>query len=281
MPRKPLPQIPSLQMPDGLSIPQLGLGTWQLTGKACVNAVCAAFSLGIKHVDTAELYGNQKEIGKAIIDSGIDRADVFITSKVWHSNLSRSKAIAACEATLKQLNTDYLDLYLIHWPNKEVPVGETLAAMEILQKEGKIRSIGVSNFTIAHLKEAAEHSTAKIATNQVEFHPYLYQKELLEYCKSKGIILTAYSPLAHGAVAKDGALKELGERYGKSAVQVALRWLVQHGMAVIPKMSSEEHMLSNLDVFSWKLLPSDMKKIDGMDKNKRVINPWFAEFERE
>ena len=258
-------------------IPVVGLGTWELTGRTCFQAVKKAIELGYRHIDTAEIYGNQKEIGAAI--KGFDREKLFITSKVWRSNLHYNDVLKACTLTLKELGIEYLDLYLVHWPNSSVPIEETISAMEHVYKEGKIRSFGVSNFNIPHLKEALKHAKLPISLNQVEFHPYLYQKELLEFCKKNDIAVTAYSPLARGTILKNPVMVDMANRFGKQTSQIALKWLLQKGLVVIPKASSEEHLKGNLNLFGWELSEEDIMQIGGLNKNYRIVAPSFGEFD--
>jgi len=250
-------------------MPALGLGTWQLKGGQCTDVVRLALQFGYRHIDTAEIYANQREIGAAIKD--FNRGELFIVSKVWSTNLHFNDVLQACEKTLRELGTDYLDLYLIHWPNKKVPVQETLRAMQQLKKEGKIRAIGVSNFSILDLHEAEQTGTV-IATNQIEMHPLLQQKKVLAYCSLKKIPVTAYSPIARGAVLKNETIRKIAAVHGKTAAQVSLKWLLQKGTIVIPKASGREHLQQNLDVFNWKLSEEEVAEIDAIKKEKRVVN---------
>ncbi|MBN2330908.1 MAG: aldo/keto reductase [Candidatus Aenigmarchaeota archaeon] len=261
----------SLKLRSGHSIPVLGLGTWRLTGALCEKIVRQAIELGYRHIDTAELYGNEHEIGRAI--KGFDRSDLFLVSKVWASNLCRGDLLKACENSLKLLGTSYLDLYLIHWPSGSVPIGETMGAMAELVDNGMVRSTGVSNFDMEWCKKALDASRIPVSVNQVEFHPHLYQGDLLDFCKGSGIVLTAYSPLARTELLDDGVLKRIAEGHGKTPAQVSLRWLVQHGMAVIPKSSSVEHLKENIDIFGWKLKKKEMDDIDAIRVFKRQVNP--------
>jgi len=270
--------IPSIKLSQGNKMPLLGLGTWQLTGPKCTAAVQKAIELGYNHIDTAQVYTNQPEVGKGI--SSFERSKIFITSKIWNTDLAADAVPKACDRILQELNTDYVDLLLVHWPNRHTPVAETLGAMQKLVEAGKARSLGVSNFTIYHLKEALESNAAKISVNQVEFHPLLYQKELFEFCSQNSIAITAYSPLARQSALQHRAIKAVAESNGKTPAQACLRWMVQKGIVVIPKASSEAHIKENMGIFGWQLSPADEKAIDAINRNKRLINPPFAEFGR-
>ncbi len=262
-----------LKMADGKKMPAVGLGTWQLTGDICFSAVKTALEMGYKHIDTAEIYGNHKEVGKAI--SGHDRSGLFITSKVWRSDMNYDNILRACDRTLGEIGTEYLVLYLLHWPNDSIPMEESMKGLNRLVDENKVRSIGLSNFNEKKTDEAMSHTDIPIVTNQVEFHPYLFQKELLEYSAKKNIILTAYSPNAMGRVSKDEAMTEIGARYGKTSAQVGLRWLLQHGLAVIPR-SSGSHLKENIDLFDFSLKRKEMDAVDSLNINKRLMNPSFS-----
>jgi len=270
------PTIPAFTLPTGKAMPSLGLGTWQLTGQDCSRAVRTALALGYTHIDTADFYGNHAEIAEAI--AGVPRERLFITSKVKPSDLQHDDLKASAARLLRELKLDYLDLLLIHWPNKEIPMAETFTALAEIVAEGKVRHIGVSNFTVRHLKEALSVSKVPIVVNQVEFHPFLYQKELLAFCKENKIRLTAYSPLARGKVFKDETLKAIGKKHGKTPGQVALRWLHERGIVVIPKASSETHLKENLDLFGFALDDEDTTAI-GRLPQERLVNPPFAEFD--
>lgn len=270
-------QIPSLKMQSGHSVPALGLGTWQLTGRTCIEAVRTALKLGYNHIDTAEIYGNQKEIGRAI--TGAEREKLFITSKVWRDNLSYDDTIESAERTLKELGVSYLDLLLIHWPNRSIPVKETLQAFKELVDSDKVRSVGVSNFTIRHLQEALNVSGIPVSVNQVEFHPYLYQRELLDFCQRNNILLTAYSPLAQGKIFGDAIIAGIAKKNSRTPAQVCLSWALQKGAIVIPKASSAEHLKDNLGAFGWTLSADAEKELDALHSNYRVVDSGFAEFD--
>ncbi len=262
-------EIPRIKLKSGNSIPVLGLGTWQLTGSKGADSVRKALELGYNHIDTAEVYDNHREVGRSIV--GFDRSELWITSKVWRDVLRHDDLHKACDKALSALGIDYMDLYLIHWPNPEIAMAETLKALKELQDMDKIRSIGVSNFTIRHLKEAFE-TGVPISVNQVEFHPHLYQKELLDFCKQNNIIITAYSPLGTGAILKDETIAQIAEKTSRTPAQVALKWLLGKGLVVIPKASSEEHLKQNLSVFDWELSGQDIKAIDSIGVKHRIYD---------
>ncbi len=270
-------QIPVLRMKSGYEIPVLGLGTWMLNGQACTDAVRAALKLGYNHIDTAEAYGNQREIGRAI--KGADRAKIFITSKVWHANLHYDDVIESAKNTLAELGTPYLDLLLVHWPNRSVPIEETMDAFAALIGEGAVKSIGVSNFTVRHLKEALQAAKAPISVNQVEFHPHLYQVELLEFCRKNGIVLTAYSPLGRKKLLEDDTITGIAEKNSKTPAQACLNWTIGKGAVAIPKASAEAHLKENLGALGWSLHEEDVKKLDALGEEKRIVNPSFSEFD--
>lgn len=246
----------------GERLSKIGFGTWQMRGDSCREGVVRALEMGYRHIDTAEYYQNEEAVGQAVEQSGLDREDVFLTSKVWSNHFREDEVQQACEQSLMRLGVDYLDLYLIHHPSDVVPLEETLAGMQALVEQNKTRYIGVSNFSVSLLKKARLISSVPIFTDQVKFHPFHRQDDLLDYCQEHGLMLTAYSPLAQGGVLGDRLLKEIGERYDKSPAQVALRWAVQQDMVIaIPKASSVEHQRANLEIFDFKLTPGEMEKI--------------------
>jgi len=256
------------RMKDGNRIPSVGLGTWSLKGAECRRVVKMALKLGYRHIDTAEMYGNEADIGAAMKD--FDRSKIFVTSKVRGENLRYDDVIEACNRSLDALGTGYLDLYLIHWPVEEVPLEETLKAFRKLLDEGKIKSAGVSNFDKNLLETALKMADFPITVNQVEFHPYKYRKNLLDFCKDSDVVVTAYSPLGVGKLLQDKVINEVAARYNMTAAQVCLRWSLQKGVVVIPKASSEAHLKENLDIFSWSLSEQDMKKLDSLTKSKNT-----------
>ena len=269
--------IPLVTLRNNVRIPILGLGTYRLTGTDCTNAVKLALRSGYRHIDTADLYGNHEQIAEGI--RGFDRKELFITSKVWHSNLHFEDVIKSCDKILAELRTGYVDLLLIHWPNKSVPLKETLNALNIIYTSGKTRAIGVSNFTIRHLKDAQALSTIPICVNQVEFHPLNYQKELLLFCHRHGIALTAYSPIARGLVFDISLFRELADKYGKSCAQISLRWLIQKGIIAIPKATTLEHLKENMDIFDFELARQDILRMDDIKLQKRLVMPGISEFD--
>jgi len=238
-------------------VPSLGLGTYRLTGEACVRAVERALAMGYRHVDTAQMYGNEAEVGRGIEDSGVGRGEIFLTTKVWPSDFAHDRVISKTRESLTKLRTDHVDLLLMHWPGDGIALGETLGAMRELQEEGSVLHIGVSNFSPSLVEEATEH--AEVFCNQVQYHPYRSQDDLLDQAKQMDHLLTAYTPLSRGDVQDDATLKEIGEAHGKTATQVALRWLVQQEkVCAIPKATGEDHLGENLDVFDFELSEEEM-----------------------
>jgi diketogulonate reductase-like aldo/keto reductase len=243
-------------------IPALGLGTWRMRGPECRQAVRTALDLGYRHVDTAQAYRNEREVGAAIKESGVDREDLFLATKLDWSNRDRSSVHRSTQASLNKLQTDAVDLLLIHQRNLRTPLEETLSAMAELREEGLVRHIGVSNFPVERLDHARQLADAPVFTDQVQYHPFWDQRDLLEYCRIHDVLLTAYSPLAHGGALGDDLLRSVGTRHGKTPAQVALRWLVQQeGVATIPKSTSREHLESNLAVFDFELTDREMRAI--------------------
>jgi diketogulonate reductase-like aldo/keto reductase len=247
-----------IQLPNRHTMPALGLGTWDLRGSECVSAVKEALHLGYRHIDTAEMYANETEIGRALKGSGVPRGELFITTKVWTNHHRAADFKKAAEASLGRLGLSTVDLLLIHWPNPSVPLAETIGALCQLVREGKTFSIGVSNFSPALLKEAITLATVPVVCDQVSYCLTENRKDLLTYARSQGVALCAYTPLGKGAFLDRPELKEVSQKYGKTPAQVALRWLVQQkGVAAIPKASGAKHMKENIDIFDFKLDPLD------------------------
>jgi len=242
---------------------------------AATEAVRDALEIGYRHIDTARAYGNEREIGRAIADSEVDRAEVFLTTKLWYTRLRAAEVREQLEDSLHDLGTDYVDLLLVHWPNASVPVAETLGAMSQLRDAGKVRHLGVSNFPSALAREALE--LAPIITDQVEYHPYLGQPELLALARERDLMLTAYSPLAHGALLDDPVLRGIAGALGKSPGQVALRWLLhQPQVAVLPKAAAHANRAANFDVFGFELDDEQRGAIAALERGERTANPSWA-----
>lgn len=262
---------------QGIDIPEIGLGTYKLHDRECSNAVRMALELGYRHIDTAQMYKNEREIGEALSVSNVSREDIFLTTKIWHTNLDSEDVLQTTEETLRNLDTPYVDLLLIHWPNHQYDLRKTIEAMLVLRDQGKAMNIGVSNFPLSLLKEVNDEIRAPIFCNQVEFHPFLDQLDLLDYAIEKDILLTAYSPLAQGKVMKNEVLQEIGETHGKSPAQISLRWLIeQENVVAIPKASSKEHLQANIDIFDFELSDEEFDRIDRLEKSERLVNPSFA-----
>ena len=268
----------TLQLNNGTKMPALGLGTSQLRGEVCTRSVLEALYIGYRHIDTAEMYGNHEAIASALKRSSIPRQELFLTTKVPPSALGRETLTKSCERYLKELSIDYIDLLLIHWPNRNIPVEETLGAMEELKKSGKIRSIGVSNFTAHHLEDTLA-TGINIATNQVELHPTFSQQALQKFCNNKKIVLTAYAPLGRGADLELPLLRELAAKYNVSVPQVVLNWIIGRGIAAIPKSSSRGHLEDNFNTLKWKMEKEDVARIDALPQEERIFNPSFNEFD--
>ena len=257
----------SMKMNDNFQIPVVGLGTWKSEpGEATYQAVIDSIEAGYRHIDTARAYGNEESVGSAVRDSGVNREDVFVTTKLRWEDEGFESAIEACEKSLARLACDYIDLYLIHWPLKDKRNDSWQAFIE-LQKKGLCRSIGVSNFTIDHLAELEDKFGILPAVNQVEFHPYHYQKELLDYCNSKNIIVEAYSPLVHANRMDEARLVSISEEIGKTPAQVLIRWAMQRGMVVIPKSVNKNRIIENFSVFDFNISDSVMTKLDELDES--------------
>jgi len=262
---------------QGVSLPAIGFGTSGLRGWWCRRMVRLALKLGYRHIDCAQAYGNEKDVGRAIADSPVPRTEVFLSTKLEQVNLVPGKVNQAVDESLSRFGLPSVDLLMIHWPSDQVPMRDTFAAFRELQRAGRIHHIGVCNFTLRLLQEAVEECGVIPLCNQVEYHPFLSQATILPYMREHGIALVAYSPLARGAVPKDPILQGIGAKYGKSAAQVALNWLTRQPLvAAIPKASSEANCRANLAVFDFDLTEEDLNAIDGLDKDRRVINPSWA-----
>ena len=262
---------------QGTKLPRLGLGTYRMQGDVCRSAVESALGLGYRHIDTAEMYGNEDAIGAAIASSGVPRGELHVTTKVWNENLAPDAMRRAFDTSLKKLRLDVVDLYLVHWPKSGMHLPSMFEALMKFREEGRTRAIGVANFNIALLKTVVEELKAPIACNQIEYHVMLDQSKVKQYMDLKSIPLVAYCPLAQGRAASDETLLAIGKKHSTSAAQVALRWLLdQDGVAAIPKASRRESQQANLDALKVKLDDDDRRKIAALPKGNRFVSPGFA-----
>ncbi|GIO99345.1 glyoxal reductase [Paenibacillus lautus] len=253
---------------DGVKMPWLGLGVWKTKeGEEVIQSVKSAIAAGYRSIDTAAIYGNEEGVGQAIRESGVSRDELFITTKVWNDDQGYEKTLQAFETSRKKLGLDIVDLYLVHWPGKDKYL-DTWKALIHLQKEGLVRSIGVSNFQIRHLQHIIEETGVVPVVDQVELHPLLSQKELLGYARENNIVLEAWSPLMQGNLDQP-VLAQIAEKYGKTTAQVILRWDIQNGVIVIPKSIKEHRIRENAGIFDFELSAEDMAAIDGLNQNKR------------
>ncbi len=258
----------------GMHMPKLGLGTWGMTGAACTDAVLRALGHGYRHIDTAQMYGNEDAVGAALARTDVARGDIHLTTKVWWENLQPDAMRRAMDDSLRKLRTPYVDLYLIHWPAPDMDLGATLGQMVRFQEQGLARHIGVSNFTVALLRQAIEEIGAPIVCNQVEYHVNLEQSRVLAYLRAKGLALTAYCPLGRGGLARDRVLARIAGRNGVTAAQVALAWLFgQDGVAAIPKAARDENQLANLAALDLRLDADDLAAIAALPKHERLVDP--------
>jgi 2,5-diketo-D-gluconate reductase B len=261
----------------GIDLPRLGLGTYRMQGDVCRAAVESALGLGYRHIDTAEMYGNEEAVGAALKSSGISRKDLHVTTKVWHENLAPGAIQKSFDLSLKKLGLDHVDLYLVHWPAKTMNLPAIFETLTRLKDEGRTRAIGVCNFNLALLKIVVDEIKAPIACNQIEYHVLLDQTPVRSYLAAKSIPVTAYAPLAQGRAASDETLVTIGRKHGASAAQVALKWLLdQDGVAAIPKAKGAESQRANLDALKVSLDDDDRKAIAALPKNQRFVNPPFA-----
>jgi 2,5-diketo-D-gluconate reductase B len=259
----------------GVRVPAVGFGTWLVTGQDATDGVRDALEIGYRQIDTARAYENEREVGRGIAESGVPRNEIFLTTKVPHDDASADNVERDAEQSLERLGVDQLDLLLLHWPNPDVPLEETLNAMERVRQDGRTRNLGVSNFPAGLLEQALQ--IAPVFCNQVEYHPFLDQSRLLDVARANEVLITAYSPLAHGKVPEDATLQRIGDRYGKSAGQVAMRWLLdQPGVSPIPKASSRDRRQENFDVFDFSLTDEDRAEIAALPKDVRTANPPWA-----
>jgi 2,5-diketo-D-gluconate reductase A len=263
--------VPSITLNDGREIPQLGFGVFQIPPPETEAAVTHALEAGYRHIDTAEMYGNEEGVGRAVRAAGLDRADVYITSKLNNGFHRPDDARQAFERTLEALGDDYVDLFLIHWPLPTLYDGDFVSTWKTLEEfkaDGRARSIGVSNFQVAHLERLAAETDTVPAVNQIELHPYFQNREVAAYGREHGIGTEAWAPIAQGKVMDDPTLNEIAERYGKSIAQVVLRWHIQHGMIVFPKSVTAERIRENIAIFDFELEPADVETIDALDRGE-------------
>ena len=252
------------------SIPMLGLGVYQTPrGQVAEDAVAFALDAGYRHFDTASMYGNEESVGRAILNSGISRQDIWVTTKLWNSDHGYERSIEAINDSLERLNLAYIDLFLIHWPVKELRI-ESWKALEHLYDQGACRAIGVSNYMIWHLEELLGSCEVVPAVNQVEFSPFLYQRDLLDFCNQKDIQLEAYSPLTKGERLNDNALKAIASEYERSAAQILIRWALQHNLVVIPKSADPGRIRENADVFDFTIADEHMELLDDLNEDLRT-----------
>ncbi len=255
---------------DGTAMPLLGFGTYQIPdGGACYRAVRHALDVGYRHIDTAAFYGNEEDVGRAVRDSGLARAELYVTTKLWNSDQGYDSALRAFERSLKRLGLDYVDLYLVHWPEPGKRA-DSWRALEEIRKRGHCRSIGVSNYTVHHLEELLRSAQVIPVNNQVEFSPFLYQRKLLEFCAGKGISLTAYCPLTHGEKLDHPAIAQIGAKHGKTGAQVLLRWALQHDVVAIPKSARKERIEENAALYDFELDANEMARLDALDEDYRT-----------
>jgi 2,5-diketo-D-gluconate reductase A len=263
--------VPTVQLNNGVSIPQLGFGVFQIKPAETVEAVRNALRVGYRHIDTAQMYGNEKEVGQALAESDLEPADVFVTSKLNNNQLGYDDALTAFGKTLDDLGLERIDLFLIHWPLPTVRnFMETWKAFETIYAEGRARSIGVSNFQPHHLRRIHEEGTVPPAVNQIEVHPYLTQEALRAFDAEHGIATEAWSPIAQGKVLDDPTITTIAEAHGKTPAQVVLRWHIQHGSIVFPKSVSPERMKENFEIFDFELPESDMASISSLNRDERT-----------
>lgn len=263
---------------NGVSIPCLGFGTWQLRGDVARDAVATALAAGYRHIDTAQIYENEHEVGEGLKAADTPRDEYFLTTKVWIDKFRAGDLERSAEESVTKLGVDQVDLLLLHWPNPEVPLSETIKALNRARSSGLTRHIGVSNFPTAELHRAIDASDAKLVTNQVEYHPYIDQQPVIDALEALGLALTAYSPIAQGKVNDDPLLAEIAATHAKTASQVALRWLVQQdGVIAIPRSSKPERIRENLDIFDFELSAEEMTKVSSLrSRAGRLISPSFA-----
>ncbi|HET7414978.1 MAG TPA: aldo/keto reductase [Arthrobacter sp.] len=263
--------VPNITLNDGTIIPQLGFGVFQIKPEDTKDATLAALETGYRHIDTAEMYGNEKQVGEAIRESGIDRGDIFVTSKLNNGFHAREDALRAFDQSLEDLGFEYLDLFLIHWPLPDVgDYVDTWKAMEEIASSGRVRSIGVSNFQPHHLNRVLDETGTVPSVNQIEVHPYLTQDDVRAFNEHHNIVTEAWSPIAQGKVLDDDVLKDIAGRHSKSTAQVTLRWHIQRGDIVFPKSVTRSRVEENFNIFDFELAEDDMQAISALNRNERT-----------
>jgi 2,5-diketo-D-gluconate reductase B len=265
---------------NGTRIPAIGLGTWELRGRTCARIVEQALRLGYRHIDTAQMYDNEREVGEGLRASGAPRYEVFLTTKIWPTHFAPNDLIRSLKESLVKLRMTEVDLVLLHWPSPRVPLSETLDGLAHARQSGLAKNIGISNFNVALTEEAVALSKEPLVCNQVEYHPYLDQARVLEACRRLGLATVAYSPVAKGRVKDDRTLARIGQLHGKTAAQVCLRWLVQQNVAAIPRTSKLERLEENLGVFDFTLSEQEMATISAMGSSAgRMVNVGGADWD--
>ncbi|MFT5375731.1 MAG: 2,5-diketo-D-gluconate reductase B [Candidatus Latescibacterota bacterium] len=267
-------------LPSKQEMPMLGLGTFDLQGEEGARSVEAAIRHGYRHLDTAVGYDNHDAVGQGIAYAETPREELFVTSKIPREKLAYDDVLSSCEQSLRELGLSYLDLFLVHWPNNEIPLADTLRALAHLLDTGQVKNVGLSNFTTWRLREALELDLVPIAVNQVEYHVYLNQEKLRSYCAENAITLVAYSPLAQGALLQDETLAKIADSHKKTTAQIALRWLLEKGIGAIPRSQKPARQATNFDLFDFSLSALEIEHIDAIEKIQRVIEYWPGEFEK-
>lgn len=258
------------------NIPAFGLGTYRLKDQVVIDSVTTGLELGYRLIDTAQIYGNEAEVGQAVAQSGVPRGELFLTTKIWTDKLGRDSLVDSLQTSLEKLRTDYVDLLLVHWPSPGgvVPVAEYMAALADAKARGLTRRIGISNFTIALMRESIKAVGAgEIATNQIELHPYLQNRKVVEFARSQGIHITSYMTLGYGKVLGDPVIHDIAQQHGATPAQVALAWAMQQGYAVIPSSTKRSHLQANLEAQKLRLTADDMARIATLERGERLVNP--------
>lgn len=259
---------------NGARIPLLGLGTWELRGRSCAGMVEAALRLGYRHIDTAEMYDNEREVGEGLHASKIKRGEIFVTTKVWPSHFAPRDLERAARDSLGRLRLREVDLLLLHWPNPQIPLAETLGALCKVKRDGLARHIGVSNFTVKLIEEAVRLSSEPLVCNQIECHPFLDQSKVIAACRKHGMAVVAYSPIARGGARNDKLLAKIGAAHNKTAAQICLRYLVQQDIVVIPRTSKERRLSENAAIFDFTLSAAEMNEIAGLTRRDGRVVDW-------